>query len=156
MDMLKNQYELLLGSREVMFDFIEKELPNQLIEPIAVFNGSTIRYLLIHTANTYKHWLGNFGMSKELSFTDEESVMDIAGIRKVYAEVDSLVYAFLERFGGSIDEPVTNLLRGNEWSLTPLQLFTHVLTHEFHHKGQIMTMCRLLGHTPPDTDIIRT
>jgi len=32
---------------------------------------------------------------------------------------------------------------------------THVMTHEFHHKGQIMTMGRMLGYTPPDADVIR-
>jgi uncharacterized damage-inducible protein DinB len=52
--------------------------------------------------------------------------------------------------------PLNNTLsRNRQVSATPLQLFTHLLTHEFHHKGQIMTMCRLLGHIPPDTDVIR-
>lgn len=32
---------------------------------------------------------------------------------------------------------------------------THVMTHEFHHKGKIMTMGRMLGYTPPDADVIR-
>ncbi|TKC09723.1 DinB family protein [Pedobacter frigoris] len=34
-------------------------------------------------------------------------------------------------------------------------IFTDVITHEFHHKGQAMTMARLLGHIPPDTDVMR-
>src|ERR1700756_4177073 len=150
MDLLKKQYELLMGSRKVMLDFIEKTLPGQLAEPIPAFNGSDARYLLIHTANTYKHWLGNFGMKKELPFTDDKSVPDIEAVRNIYSEVDEMVYEFLDRFKGSLQQPIVNRLRGNELSLPPLQLFTHVLTHEFHHKGQIMTMCRLLGHTPPD------
>ncbi|MEP6627343.1 MAG: DinB family protein [Ginsengibacter sp.] len=36
-----------------------------------------------------------------------------------------------------------------------LSLFFHVITHEFHHKGQIATMCCIMGYPPPDTDIIR-
>lgn len=156
MNLLKTQYELLRGSRMVMLDFIERELPNQLTAPVAAFNGSNVRYLLIHTANTYKHWLANFGMRKELIFIDDESIEDISAIRNAYAETDSMVNEFLERFSGELEQPIINQLRGKELSITPLQLFTHVLTHEFHHKGQIMTMCRLLGHTPPDTDIIRT
>ncbi|HEX8506591.1 MAG TPA: DinB family protein [Hymenobacter sp.] len=39
--------------------------------------------------------------------------------------------------------------------LSPLQLFPHVITHEFHHKGQILSMSRLLGHVPVDTGAIR-
>ena len=33
-------------------------------------------------------------------------------------------------------------------------LFTHVITHEFHHKGQLLTLSRILGYVPPDEDII--
>jgi uncharacterized damage-inducible protein DinB len=28
-----------------------------------------------------------------------------------------------------------------------------VLTHAFHHKGQIVAMCRALGHPTTDTDL---
>jgi len=36
---------------------------------------------------------------------------------------------------------------------TPALIVHHVLTHAFHHKGQIVAMCRLLGHPAPDTDL---
>ncbi|HEX3663281.1 MAG TPA: DinB family protein [Acidobacteriaceae bacterium] len=36
---------------------------------------------------------------------------------------------------------------------TPALILHHVLTHAFHHKGQIVAMCRLLGHPAPDTDL---
>ena len=36
---------------------------------------------------------------------------------------------------------------------TPALVMHHVLTHAFHHKGQIVAMCRMLGHPAPDTDL---
>jgi uncharacterized damage-inducible protein DinB len=36
---------------------------------------------------------------------------------------------------------------------TPALVLHHVLTHAFHHKGQIVAMCRVLGHPAPDTDL---
>ena len=36
---------------------------------------------------------------------------------------------------------------------TPLQVFTHVFSYEFHHKGQLIFTCRFFGHAPPDTDV---
>ena len=36
---------------------------------------------------------------------------------------------------------------------TPALVLHHVLTHAFHHKGQILAMCRVLGHPAPDTDL---
>jgi uncharacterized damage-inducible protein DinB len=36
---------------------------------------------------------------------------------------------------------------------TPALILHHLLTHAFHHKGQIVAMCRTLGHPAPDTDL---
>ncbi|MDZ4801374.1 MAG: DinB family protein [Bryobacteraceae bacterium] len=36
---------------------------------------------------------------------------------------------------------------------TPSFILHHILTHTFHHKGQIVAMCRILGHPAPDTDL---
>ncbi|WEK37501.1 MAG: DinB family protein [Candidatus Pseudobacter hemicellulosilyticus] len=40
-------------------------------------------------------------------------------------------------------------------ALTTLQLFTPVITQEFHPQGQKLSMNRQLGYTPGDTDMIR-
>lgn len=36
---------------------------------------------------------------------------------------------------------------------SPALVLHHVLTHAFHHKGQIVSMCRILGYPAPDTDL---
>jgi uncharacterized damage-inducible protein DinB len=94
-------------------------------------------------------------MNKGLPYTDEYSISDIATIRQLFAEADILMMNFLDQF----NDPrltVTNQVRSRKMvTVTALELFTHMVTHEFHHKGQVMTMCRLLGHVPPDTDAIR-
>lgn len=38
--------------------------------------------------------------------------------------------------------------------MTPRQLLFHTVTHEFHHKGQVMAMMRQLGMEPPNTDVL--
>lgn len=40
--------------------------------------------------------------------------------------------------------------------MTPRKLFMHTVTHEYHHKGQIMAMDRQLGYEPPNTDVLGT
>jgi uncharacterized damage-inducible protein DinB len=32
-------------------------------------------------------------------------------------------------------------------------ILLHVITHAFHHKGQIVAMLRILGYPAPDTDL---
>ena len=36
---------------------------------------------------------------------------------------------------------------------SPAFIVLHVITHAFHHKGQIAAMLRILGHPAPDTDL---
>jgi uncharacterized damage-inducible protein DinB len=45
--------------------------------------------------------------------------------------------------------------RDIQLTVTALELLTHVTTHEYHHKGQVLTISRQLGYTPVDTDLIR-
>jgi uncharacterized damage-inducible protein DinB len=36
---------------------------------------------------------------------------------------------------------------------SPAFILLHVMTHAFHHKGQIVAMLRILGYPAPDTDL---
>ena len=156
-DILQQQYKLIQSSRNVVLNFIETEVGETLNTPVDAFEGSTIRYLLVHVSNCYLQWMYNFAMGNKLELFNDEEFKTIAGIRSLYADTDDQVKNFLEKFADRLDEPITNTLSRNRTiTATPLTVFTHVTTHEFHHKGQVMTMCRLLGYPPPDTDIIRT
>ncbi|MNL32837.1 DinB family protein [compost metagenome] len=57
----------------------------------------------------------------------------------------------IDQFDSEIQYEIQNV----KSSAKPLKLFTHVTTHEYHHKGQILSLSRHLGYTPVDTDIIR-
>ena len=154
--LLQKQYDLLRGSRGVMLDFVEYEVKDGLTTPVPEFVNKTIAYQLVHVANVYIHWLANFAMQQGLEIHDELAVDDIKQVRGLFEQADDIMETFLRKFANDMDEPITNLLPGDrKVTTTPLEIFTHMLTHEFHHKGQIMTMCRLLGLTPVDTDVIR-
>ena len=154
--LLQKQYDLLRGSRGVMLDFIATQVGEALTTPVPEFVNKTIAHQLVHVANVYIHWLANFAMIQGVPIYDEATITDIEQIRGLFKQADMVMAAFLQQFTDNLDEPITNLLPGDrKVTTTPLELFTHVLTHEFHHKGQVMTMCRLLGNKPGDTDVIR-
>jgi uncharacterized damage-inducible protein DinB len=49
--------------------------------------------------------------------------------------------------------------RPREWVgelKSPVFILLHVLTHTFHHKGQVVAMLRTLGYPAPDTDLQRS
>ena len=100
MDILKQQYELVQGSRGVMLSFIENEIGQDITTPIKEFNNSTILYLLVHTAETYKHWGANFAMQQNLPYAyDDAGVVDISSIRQLFNEADKMIADFLKKFG---------------------------------------------------------
>jgi len=157
MNILQQQYSLVKSSRAVMLSFIKDGVGDDFVTPVVAFNDKSIIYLLTHVADVYKHWLANFGMAMFLPYTDERTVTGMDEVMALYAETDDLTNSFIMRFNADIDELITGkIVSGKIVTATALTVFTHVITHEFHHKGQIMSMCRLLGHVPPDTDIIRT
>lgn len=153
-DVLQKQYALLQFSRELVLNFIQTQVGDDLNRPVPVYDNKTIGYLLGHTARCYFDWLSYFAQQQPSGALIDQGITTVTQIRQLYRQVDDLVIAFLENFKEKMEVPINEKLPdGWPASATPLQLFTQVLTHEFHHKGQILLMCRILGHTPPETDV---
>jgi uncharacterized damage-inducible protein DinB len=131
--------------------------PADLFKPVEAFNNSSIADLLVHNANTYISWINNFGLDGNSSFYKAENFMGLKEIKSLFETVDQMVADFLKKYSDDLEHPLTAVVKHRGFTLTetPLQLYTHAVTHEFHHKGQIVTMSRLLGYTPVDTDVIR-
>lgn len=155
-ELLQQQYQMITGSREVVLNFAGQNLNSHLLTPLPQFADKSIAYLLVHNANVYIHWLANFAMQLNIAYAREEDYRDIFSIKALYAKVDHVVISYLNHYENRLSENVNGITAsGKAEQSTPLNIFTHVITHEFHHKGQILSMFRLLGKTPPDTDVIR-
>ncbi|MGZ3761057.1 MAG: DinB family protein [Mucilaginibacter sp.] len=156
--MLKEQYRLVLSARHALFAYCHTIAPADLYKPIPEFNNSSICNLLNHSANTYIHWLVKVAQQQPHSFFEADDMKSVVNVENAFRDVDAIVANFLHKFKGRFDVPsvFNHPTTGTPLTLTRLELFTHVITHEFHHKGQILTMSRLLGYIPVDTDIIRT
>jgi|SRR4030095_11247855 len=156
MEILKEQYKLVKSAREVQLNYYDSIDYGKLTQPIESFNNAYMQYLILHIANMYLFWLKGFSFKQEFIYFDETNVRSSQDIRKAFDVVDKLVEEFLNKFtdiNTDIEGEVIMLKKNMTYSV--LELFTHVITHEFHHKGQVMTMSRILGYTPPDADIIR-
>ncbi len=149
------QYEAVQGARGVLLDYCETLAPEDFTREGKDFGRGSIRNLLVHTVNTYRYWLELFARNQPVEFTEPGAVPTAAEARRLFARADAAVGAFIGCFRGAYETPLTGELRGQTVTATPLTLFTHVVTHEFHHKGQIASMSRHLGYLPPDTDVLR-
>jgi len=155
--LLKNQYELLKGSRQVLLAYCDTITPENFTRELDGFGHGSISSVLAHIANTYIHWLQNFAMSRSVAYIDDGVIMTVDEARRLFKQTDTDVDEFIISFANKLDIGITAYVRsGTQLTLTPLTLFTHVLTHEAHHKGQILSMSRQMGYVPVDTDVIRS
>ncbi|KAA0546928.1 damage-inducible protein DinB [Bacillus sp. BGMRC 2118] len=157
-DSVKVQYDYIRKTRGVLLSFLE-QLPRHILhEAVSNFGNGSIINTHIHVADCYQYWLGTFGLRIEgLNFATPQEIdhADVNWVRERFEQVDLIADTFIEAYctdwtmnlSGSVN------WQTEPWTTTPLWLLTHAETHEFHHKGQIVTMARHLGFEPPDTDL---
>jgi len=156
MEQLPYQYQLIKESRAVVFRFLASEVGDDIFKPVGAFSDKTVAWMMAHIANTYLFWTAHFSLKLDKPFFDWPTIQSVGDIERIFESIDELMQQFIETFEKDFAQEITGL-KSNQSPLktNALTVFTHVLTHEFHHKGQIMSMCRLLGHIPPDADVIR-
>lgn len=156
MNLLKSQYDLIKYTREQLFQFCEMLNHDDYVKEIEGFGWGSVRNLHAHVAECYQSWLGNFGMKKGITPVNPQSVNDVSDMREVFKEIDTLVYSFLDEYEGEYEYKLTGRVPWQEDNeeLSVLWLFTQTTTHEFHHKGQIVSLARQLGYIPSDTDLL--
>ncbi|MTW86470.1 DUF664 domain-containing protein [Virgibacillus dakarensis] len=156
MNVLEKQYDWIRFTREKLFRYCEKLTIEDYTCEIDKFSWGSMRNLHVHVAGCYQSWLGNFGLTKGITRVTPDLVSNVEDMRQIFENVNELVFEFLEEFEGQWDFGITGPVswQDEEEELTPLWLYTHVVTHEFHHKGQIVSMGRHLGYIPGNTDLI--
>ncbi len=150
------QYESVQRSRNELLRYCSLISPTHFVQPIENFGHSSIRNLLVHVANASLYWLAEYALKKSVSYGKVDSLNTVEQIRPLYDQMDLMMKEFITTFSNN-DQVITDWVKWvkKDISVTPLELFTHVVTHMFHHKGQILSMSRHLGYTPLDMDVIR-
>lgn len=155
-------------NREV-YDWV-KDARRRLIEYCAAMPAEVFRFhrdnfgygslqgTLLHVADCYRFWLAETVMKRDMGDFRAQDYPDVASLQALFASyVDPLVEEFLARYGTgeALCRPLDLRVHWQEdsYPATPLWLMTHVITHEFHHKGQIVGFGRILGYPPPETDL---
>ena len=150
------QYGFVRDARKVLLNYCKTIADLDFVKENPSFGrGGSIRNLLVHIANTYEFWVGKWGLQKDLPFTAYSDNHSVDDITTLFAGIDQLMAQFIDLLGKPSFREIEYEINGKKNTVSPLQLFSHVITHEFHHKGQILSLSRHWGYTPIDTDIIR-
>ena len=127
-------------------DDYAKQLPN--------FGFPSLRNQVVHIFSTEESWIR---VLRGLDYATRDPVEypAVADARLLQQEIIRSTEAYLTTLTDQQLNAGTELhfSDGDTAIRTPPLVLHHVLTHAFHHKGQIVAMCRILGHPAPDTDL---
>ncbi|ANH80216.1 damage-inducible protein DinB [Niabella ginsenosidivorans] len=153
-DVCSTEYDFVKEARNQLFTYCSTIQPADFIKEVAPFGrGGSMRNLLVHIANVYEHWIGNIALKQPVPYSGYDQFYHIEQVVSLYTTIDELMTCFLQE-SEDLEAVIPFELNGVKSKATLLKIFTHTITHEFHHKGQIHSISRSLGYTPVDTDII--
>ena len=117
------------------------------------FGYPSISKQLVHILTCEEGWVHNL---RNQLFRDwsEEDCPTLEDLRVAKERIRSDTRSYLQ---GLTEEQLNTTLaeRPVDWGgelRSPAFILLHVITHAFHHKGQIVAMSRILGYPAPDTD----
>lgn len=155
-DDLRGFYRLVQGSRERVFGWAQSLPPEVYTTERPDFAYGSIRNIQAHVADCYLAWVGERGLGLSVPEVGAAQLPDVQVMRRRYAEVDGVVERALDKFT-EMDAPLLIPHGDSTLEVTRRWLLLHPITHEFHHKGQLLALGRVLGHPyppGPDTDLL--
>src|SRR5580698_4376478 len=139
--------DLLLRHVETVPDDLHRKL-------IPGFGHPSVWKQLVHILTCEEGWVHDV-QNKAFPGWDDEDCPTMAAL---LAAKDRIREATRTYLGGLTEEQLNTTLAKSsvDWGgelRSPAFILLHVITHTFHHKGQVVAMLRILGYPTPDTDL---
>jgi len=123
-------------------------------QELAGFGSPTLREQVLHIFNCEAFWIH---LLQGYPYHDRNP-SDFRGVAEMYLLQQEVREQTLTYLSGLTEQQLNSDMElhfpdGDIAVRTPALILHHLLTHAFHHKGQIVAMCRALGYPAPDTDL---
>jgi uncharacterized damage-inducible protein DinB len=118
------------------------------------FGHPTVWKQLVHILTCEEGWVHDL-QNEPFEGWSEEDCPTIAALEAANNRIQKETQTYL---GGLSEVELNTTLaeRPVDWGgelRSPAFILLHVITHAFHHKGQVVAMLRILGYAAPDTDL---
>lgn len=142
------------ASITILLDHLSTIPADEYVREVASFGFPTLRQQVIHIFNCEGVWISAL---QRLPYVDRTSAdcPTISDAKLLQRQMREQTLAYLSSLTDQQFNTATELRfpDGDRFARVPAFILHHILTHAFHHKGQIVAMCRALGHPAPDTDM---
>jgi uncharacterized damage-inducible protein DinB len=117
---------------------------------------SSIRNTLVHCLDCEDFWVQHRLQKKAPPVFDPDKYPDVASLARQAAEVRGRTASFV---AGLTDEDLGReesvvFENGATARFTVSKVFLHVITHDTHHRGQVVALARQLGYEPIELDLL--
>lgn len=137
-----------------MLAHVAKIPKSKLTKKLEGFGFPTLKDQLFHIGQAEAYWV-TAAQGKKFTPWDKKELNTVEAIAKKLRSTKAATRRYLRSLNNKkLEKPITIVFpSGRSISITPAKMVTKFLTHSFHHKGQVVAMCRLLGYPPPSTDL---
>ncbi len=110
------------------------------------FGYPTVRLQFHHEIGAERYWVGVILGKMEVD-DDSELFTGIPELENLRQSVSDQTQSYLKQVSSAeLNQPRSMTTWGNqERQLVPSSVILRTITHLYHHQGQILAMCRLLG-----------
>ncbi len=154
LDGIRKFHDWTHASLSLVLDHLSTIPANDYGKELPSFGFRTLREQAVHIFNCEGFWIHTLQGQRYVDRRAEECPV-LADARVLQQDVSGQTHAYLSKLTSQELNSDTELhfADGDVAVRTPALVLHHVLTHAFHHKGQIVAMCRALGHPALDTDL---
>jgi len=130
-------------------------VPHELYhKPISGFGHPSVWKQLVHVLICEEGWVHDL-QNELFARWHAEDCRTMTALRASKARIREATRSYVRNL---TEEQLNTTLtdRPPDWGgelRTPAFILLHIITHAFHHKGQIVAMLRILGYPAPDTDL---
>jgi uncharacterized damage-inducible protein DinB len=142
------------ASLTLLLDHLSTIAAGDYAKEVPGFGFPSIRAQVVHILNCEGFWIHTL---QAFPFVDQDPAAwpTVSDARVLQREVSLNTVNYLsdlseQHLNAGIELHFSD---GDTAVRTPALILHHVLTHAFHHKGQVVSMCRILGYPAPDTDL---
>jgi uncharacterized damage-inducible protein DinB len=154
-DEIKRLFEYTEWANGRILEAVRQLTVEQYTQPLPS-SFPTIRETLAHIAGADWIWLQRWNGTSPTSHPEWVKQPDIDTLAANWKGVREEQRRFLDALDEeAIDRPLTHRnLKGETSSVRLGDILFHVVNHATYHRGQVVTMLRQMGATPPNTDLI--
>jgi len=149
---LRTLLEYHYWARDRMFEALEPLTPEQADRDLGS-SFKSVRDTVTHLYAAEWAWYSRWQGTSPTALLPADTFADLAGVRRAWSAHEVKMRAYLEELGeAGVDRVIEFKLLSGQPGAAPLwQMLQHVVNHASYHRGQITTMLRQLGATPPQS-----